>query len=83
MWSSLIGCLEVLIGCLGDAVGVVLCVAVWCETDSLSFSLSLSRALVTARIKSGQINTSRLNLVEVNNVCDGGLALLASLREIQ
>ena len=40
-------------------------------------------ALVTARIRSGQIDTSRLNLVEVNNVCDGGLELLAALRDIK
>ena len=37
-------------------------------------------ALLASRIKSGQFNISRINLVEVNNVCDGGPALLAALR---
>ena len=49
------------------------------DRNQLSAGLN---ALVTARIKSGQINSSHLNVVEVNNVCDGGQELLAVIRAI-
>lgn len=37
-------------------------------------------AALTQRIRSGALNTSRIGIVEVNNVCHGGLDLLAALR---
>ena len=36
-------------------------------------------SLLTQKIKSGEIDSSRLNLVEVNNVCDGGNELQNAL----
>ena len=39
-------------------------------------------ALVTARIKSGDIDASRINFIEVNNVCDGGNELLDTIRAL-
>jgi hypothetical protein len=39
-------------------------------------------ALVTERIKSKVMPTDKLGMVEVNNVCDGGPALLAALRAL-
>jgi len=40
-------------------------------------------SLVTGMITQNQIDTSRLNMMEVNNICDGGLELLAALRSIK
>lgn len=40
-------------------------------------------ALLTERVTSGQWDVSTANLVELNNVCDGGPALLAALRKAQ
>ena len=37
-------------------------------------------ALLASRVSSGAWDVSRANLVEINNVCDGGPALLAALR---
>ena len=34
--------------------------------------------LLAERIKGGQFNISRINIVEVNNVCDGGEELLSA-----
>jgi len=39
-------------------------------------------ALLTARIKGGKWNVSRINFVEINNVCDGGPELLQALRAL-
>jgi len=41
---------------------------------------STLNALLTSRVGSGAWDVSRANLVEINNVCDGGPALLAALR---
>lgn len=67
--------------------------AIWQETDEsvvvgeyfnssllLDETRSSLNALITARIKSGALNASRINMVEINNVCDGGLQLLSVLR---
>jgi len=40
-------------------------------------------ALLAARVTSGAWDVSAANLVEINNVCDGGPALLAALRKAQ
>jgi hypothetical protein len=66
--------------------------ALWEETDSsiaigeahLSSLLddekrSQLNSLLTQRIKSGEIDSSKLNLVEINNVCDGGNELISAL----
>jgi len=39
--------------------------------------------MVTDLIKKKEIDTSRLNMIEVNNVCNNGLELLAALRAIE
>ena len=39
-------------------------------------------AMLTAKITSGALNMTRINFVEVNNVCDGGPALLAALKKL-
>jgi len=44
---------------------------------------STLNALLAQRVASGAWNVSAANLVEVNNVCDGGPALLAALRKAQ
>ena len=69
--------------------------ALWQETDAsvvlgeLAGSSLLGdesraqlNAQLAARIAGGQWDASRLNFVEVNNVCDGGPGLLAALRTI-
>lgn len=43
---------------------------------------STLNALVTARIQSGEINATRINFVEVNNVCDGGKELQSILQSL-
>lgn len=48
----------------------------------LDESRSALNAWVTNEIKIGALNHSRINMIEVNNVCDGGLALLEQLRAI-
>ena len=68
--------------------------ALWQETDSSVFvgeahfsSLledevrSQLNALVTQKIISGEIDSSKLNLVEMNNVCDGGADVVKALYE--
>merc|ERR1711939_545583 len=37
--------------------------------------------LVTKKIKNGEIDSSKLNIVGVDNVCDGGLSLAAALQK--
>jgi len=44
---------------------------------------STLNALLIERVTSGVWNVAAANLVEVNNVCDGGPALLAALRKAQ
>ena len=39
--------------------------------------------MVTDLISKKEIDTSRLNMIEVNNVCNNGLELLAALRAIE
>jgi hypothetical protein len=69
--------------------------AIWQETDEsvaigelfgssllLDETWSNFNALVASRIESGQLNSSRINMVEVNNICDGGLRLLSVLRSL-
>lgn len=69
--------------------------AIWQETDEsvivgelYNSSLladetrSSLNALVTGRILSGALNSSRINMVEVNNICNGGLQLLQVLRNL-
>lgn len=46
------------------------------------FLRSTLNELIAARIESGQLNSSRINMVEVNNICDGGLRLLNVLRAL-
>jgi hypothetical protein len=40
---------------------------------------STLNALITQRIKSNGTDTSKIGMIEVNNVCDGGPALRAAL----
>ena len=40
-------------------------------------------ALLSERVADGSFDARRANLVEVNNVCDGGAALLAALRAVK
>ena len=40
-------------------------------------------ALLSERVADGSFDAKRANLVEVNNVCDGGAALLAALRAVK
>ena len=40
-------------------------------------------ALLSQRVADGSFDARRANLVEVNNVCDGGAALLAALRAVK
>lgn len=49
----------------------------------LDESRSTLNALVTERIKNKTLDSSRINMVEINNVCDGGLALLEVLRDLE
>lgn len=46
-------------------------------------SRSQLNQLTASRIRSGEIDASKLNLVEINNVCDGGSDILAALREVR
>ena len=43
---------------------------------------STLNALVTAKIQSGEINATRMNFVEINNVCDGGKELQSILQSL-
>ena len=38
-------------------------------------------SILTQRIKSGEWNVSQVGIIEINNVCDGGVELLAAFRE--
>ncbi len=44
-------------------------------------SKSQLNALLTQRIQNGAWNVSRVGIIEVNNVCDGGVQLLEAFRE--
>lgn len=48
----------------------------------LDESRSTLNALLKSRIEAKAWDVSRIGLVEVNNVCDGGIALLQTLRAI-
>eukprot|EP00940_MAST-03C_sp_MAST-3C-sp2_P000467 g467.t1 len=59
----------------------------YADSDSKAFPLdrmwSYLNQLTASRIRSGEIDASKLNLVEINNVCDGGSDILAALREVK
>ncbi len=46
-----------------------------------SVRTSQLNSLLAARVEDGTWDVSRIGMVEVNNVCDGGPRLLAALRD--